>query len=109
MNAPIKHSWRYHAPLALLLAINLISPEGKLDPLYLSNYATIQVKDELMRLNGVGDITLHPGDQGLFKAVSLRNIEYAGPYMHDGRLATPDDVAAGRVRIPAAACGVRRP
>src|SRR5207253_11129811 len=27
------------------------------DNLYLSNYATIQLKDELSRLNGVGDIT----------------------------------------------------
>ncbi len=42
--------------------------------------------------NGVGDISLHPGDQGLFKALSLRNIEYAGPYMHDGRIATLEAV-----------------
>ena len=49
--------------------------------------ASIRVVD-----NGVGDISLHPGDQGLFKAMSLRNIEYAGPYMHDGRLATMEAV-----------------
>ena len=42
---------------SILLAINLVSPEGQYDPLYLSNYATIQIKDELMRLNGVGDVT----------------------------------------------------
>ncbi|MDZ4820799.1 MAG: efflux RND transporter permease subunit, partial [Planctomycetota bacterium] len=41
---------------SILLAVNLISPDGRFDALYLSNYATIQVKDELLRLQGVGDI-----------------------------------------------------
>lgn len=34
---------------------------------------------------GVGDITLLPNDLGKFKSPSLRNAEYAGFYMHDGR------------------------
>ena len=42
----------------ILLVVNLISPDGRYDDLYLSNYATIQIKDELLRLNGVGDITI---------------------------------------------------
>lgn len=42
---------------SILLAINLISPDGRYDDIYLSNYATIQIKDEIMRLDGVGDIT----------------------------------------------------
>jgi multidrug efflux pump len=42
---------------AILLVVNLISPDGRYDDLYLSNYATIQIKDELLRLPGVGDIT----------------------------------------------------
>src|SRR5262249_36313330 len=33
------------------------SPDRRRDSLYLSNYATIQLKDELSRLAGVGDIT----------------------------------------------------
>jgi multidrug efflux pump subunit AcrB len=41
---------------SILLAINLISPDGRYDDLYLSNYATIQIKDELLRIDGVGDI-----------------------------------------------------
>ena len=41
---------------SILLAVNLISPDGRYDDLYLSNYATIQIKDELLRINGVGDI-----------------------------------------------------
>src|SRR5206468_9762746 len=43
---------------SILLAVNLISPEDSRDALYLSNYATIQVKDALARLPGVGDVTL---------------------------------------------------
>src|SRR5262245_543047 len=43
---------------AILLAVNLISPDKSRDLLYLSNYATIQVKDALARLTGVGDATL---------------------------------------------------
>ena len=42
---------------SMLLIVNLYSPNGTRDNLYLSNYATIQLKDELSRLPGVGDIT----------------------------------------------------
>ncbi|MEN6406439.1 MAG: efflux RND transporter permease subunit [Thermoguttaceae bacterium] len=41
----------------VLMIVNLFSPKGTRDNLYLSNYATIQLRDELARLNGVGDIT----------------------------------------------------
>ncbi|MBX3413266.1 MAG: efflux RND transporter permease subunit [Pirellulales bacterium] len=41
---------------SILLAVNLISPDGRYDDIYLSNYATIQIKDELLRIDGVGDI-----------------------------------------------------
>ncbi len=40
----------------ILLAIAFFSPDGRYDDLYLSNYATIHVKDEIFRLEGVGDI-----------------------------------------------------
>jgi multidrug efflux pump len=43
---------------SILLAVNLISPDDSRDVLYLSNYATIQVKDALARLDGVGDVLL---------------------------------------------------
>jgi multidrug efflux pump len=38
----------------ILLAINMISTDGRYDALYLSNYATIQIQDEILRLPGVG-------------------------------------------------------
>ncbi|MCK6556474.1 efflux RND transporter permease subunit [Candidatus Binatia bacterium] len=41
---------------SILLCVNLVSPDKSRDVLYLSNYATIQVKDALARLPGVGDV-----------------------------------------------------
>ena len=41
---------------SILMVINFFSPDGRYDDVYLSNYATINVKDELFRLDGVGDI-----------------------------------------------------
>ncbi|WP_437188055.1 cytochrome c peroxidase [Planctomicrobium sp. SH668] len=45
-----------------------------------------------VRDGGRGDITFDPSEIGSFKASSLRNIEHTAPYMHDGRLATLEDV-----------------
>src|SRR5882757_8742399 len=39
----------------LMLVIHLISPDGKLDQQYISNYATINIKDVIARIDGVGD------------------------------------------------------
>src|SRR6184192_1023554 len=43
------------APTVLMI-VNLCSPDNSRNSLYLSNYATIQLRDELARLEGVGDI-----------------------------------------------------
>jgi HAE1 family hydrophobic/amphiphilic exporter-1 len=40
----------------ILLVISLVSPSGKYDPLFLSNYATLRLRDELSRVTGVGDV-----------------------------------------------------
>ncbi|MBL9161646.1 MAG: efflux RND transporter permease subunit [Planctomycetaceae bacterium] len=42
---------------SILLVVNLISPKGTYDQLYLSNYATINLRDELAQITGVGDVT----------------------------------------------------
>lgn len=39
-------------------------------------------------------ITLNPADRGRFKVPSLRNVALTAPYMHDGGLATLEDVVA---------------
>src|SRR2546429_712285 len=41
----------------VLMIVNLLSHDGSRTSLELSNYATIQLRDELARLEGVGDIT----------------------------------------------------
>ncbi len=40
------------------LVVHLFSPNGKYDSLYMRNYATLKVKDELARLPGVGQIQI---------------------------------------------------
>ncbi len=44
------------APLPALLLVALSSPEGRYDSRYLSNYAIINLRDELARVPGVGDV-----------------------------------------------------
>src|SRR5436190_3816278 len=39
----------------LMMVIHLISPDGSLDQQYISNYATINIKDVITRIDGVGD------------------------------------------------------
>src|SRR5262249_18670548 len=43
---------------SVLLVINLLSPDRRYDSVYMSNFATIQLKDELLRIKGVGDIQM---------------------------------------------------
>ncbi len=39
----------------LMMIVNLVSPDARYDQLYLSNYALLQIRDELSRLEGVGE------------------------------------------------------
>jgi hydrophobe/amphiphile efflux-1 (HAE1) family protein len=40
----------------ITVVVDLYSPDKRFDTVYLSNYATLQVRDEIARLPGVGDI-----------------------------------------------------
>jgi hydrophobe/amphiphile efflux-1 (HAE1) family protein len=42
----------------LMMVVHLISPDGSRDQQYISNYATLYVKDRLARLDGVGDVRI---------------------------------------------------
>jgi HAE1 family hydrophobic/amphiphilic exporter-1 len=42
----------------IILAISLTSPSNAYDGLFLSNYATLQLRDELSRVPGVGEVTV---------------------------------------------------
>jgi hydrophobe/amphiphile efflux-1 (HAE1) family protein len=80
-----------------MMIVNLVSENGEYDDLYLSNYATIQIKDELGRLEGVAAVTylgqrdysmrawLNPdtlaamniGTEDVVNAISAQNIQVA--------------------------------
>src|SRR3954453_12696134 len=40
----------------ILMLVNIFSPDESRNQLYLSNFATIQVRDEIARVDGVGDV-----------------------------------------------------
>lgn len=40
----------------ILMVVHLLSPDKRYDPLYISNYAYLQVRDELSRIAGVSDV-----------------------------------------------------
>ena len=42
----------------ILMIISFYSPNGRYDDLYLSNFATINVRDELLRVDGVSDVQI---------------------------------------------------
>ena len=42
----------------MTMVVHLTSPDNTYDMLYLSNYAALNIKDELSRLDGVGDVRL---------------------------------------------------
>ena len=48
---------------AILLFVTLTSPKATYDSLFLSNYATISLRDELSRLPGVGNVTVFGAGQ----------------------------------------------
>jgi HAE1 family hydrophobic/amphiphilic exporter-1 len=48
---------------AILEIVTLTSPDDRYDSLYLSNYATIRLKDEIARLPGVGNVNVFGAGQ----------------------------------------------
>ena len=47
----------------MTLVVHLLSPNDRYDEIYLRNYATLNVKDELSRLNGVGQVQIFGGGE----------------------------------------------
>src|ERR1700719_5129421 len=74
----------------ITLAIAFFSPDGSHDALFISNYVTLQLKDEIARLPGVGDITIFG-----VRDYSMRL--WLGPHKMAARSMTAGDVVnAGR-------------
>ena len=57
---------------SILLAIHLYSPDELRDTLYLSNYATLHIKDVLARLPGVGDVQFQGAREYAMRIGSIR-------------------------------------
>src|SRR5450631_4387670 len=42
----------------ILMVVFMLSPDDSFDQLYVSNYALLQIRDQLLRLDGIGDIQI---------------------------------------------------
>src|ERR1700756_1907642 len=71
----------------MLMIVNFFSPDGRYDDIYLSNFATIYAKDELLRVWGVSDVN-YQGQRDYSTRVWL------DPQKLAARNMTPMDVAA---------------
>lgn len=47
----------------MLMVVHLISPDASRDQLYIANYAYLQIRDVLARINGVGDLQVFGGTE----------------------------------------------
>jgi HAE1 family hydrophobic/amphiphilic exporter-1 len=84
----------------LMLVVHLISPNGTLDQQYISNYATINIKDVITRVDGVGDTIV-------FGARDYSMRVWLDPAKVQARSLTADDVVtalrAANVQVAAGA------
>lgn len=46
-----------------LMVINLLSPDQSYDQLYIANYATLRIRDQIARVDGVGDAIVFGGSE----------------------------------------------
>jgi hydrophobic/amphiphilic exporter-1 (mainly G- bacteria), HAE1 family len=94
---------------SILEFVALVSPDSRFDNLFLSNYAVINVQNELARLNGIGDVSILGAGQYAMRI-------WMDPNLLQARGLTPQDVisviqqqsqevAAGAVGAPPAPNG----
>ncbi|SBW11824.1 aminoglycoside/multidrug efflux system [uncultured Alphaproteobacteria bacterium] len=84
----------------LTMVVHLISPDGRYDMAYLRNYALLNVKDRLARIEGVGQVQLYgAGDYAMRIWLDPQKVAARG-------LSAGDVVAAIRAQNVQAAAGV---
>ena len=83
----------------ILMCVNVISPHGRYDQLYLSNYALMYIRDELLRLPGISDIFI-AGQRDYSMRIWVDPEKLAARDLTAG-----DVVAALREQNAEAACG----
>src|SRR4051795_3878233 len=94
---------------SILQIVTLSSPDNRYDSLYLSNYATISLKDEIARLPGVGNVTVFGAGQYSMRVwLDPDKMQVRGLMPQDVISAIQQQsqqVAAGQVGAPPAPAG----
>src|SRR5258706_20049 len=68
----------------LTMVVHLLSPSGRYDMTYLRNYALLNVKDRLARVEGVGDVQLFgSGDYSMLVWLDPQEVPEPGPSASD--------------------------
>src|SRR5688572_9802367 len=98
---------------SILLCVNVISPDARYNQLYLANFATLNVKDDLARIKGVGDVAfLGPRDYSMRVWIDPSRLASLGMTSGDVIKAIQEQnvqVAAGRIGQPPVADGAAIP
>ncbi len=90
----------------IVLLISLVSPDGRYDELFLSNYATLQLRDRLARIDGIGEVTIFPSsdysmriwlDPQRLRSLGITTAEVVGAIREQNA-----QVAAGQIGQPPA-------
>jgi multidrug efflux pump subunit AcrB len=96
------------APADILFIVGLTAPDGRFDDVYLSNYAALNLRDELARLEGAGEVTLFPEpDDGLrvwldrdkMAAVDVTPIDVARAIEVEKKVAPVQPIGAKDARV----------
>ena len=105
---------------SILLCVNLFSPGERLDQLFISNFALLQVKDALARIEGVGDVQflgardyalrvwLDPGklaSRGLTATDVVRALREQNVQVAAGRIGQPPATLGLDFQVPVTAAG----
>src|SRR3981081_3996316 len=94
---------------AILLFVTLTSPNSTYDSLFLSNYATINIRDELSRLPGVGNVTVFvPGEYSMRVWLDPNRLQVRGLMPQDVISAIQQQsqqVTAGQIGMPPTPAG----
>ena len=93
----------------ILQIVSLFSPDGRYDVLYLSNYATLRLRDRLSRIRGVGDVFIFPpSDYSMRIWLDPRQLKSRNLTTQDVLSAVGEQnvqVAAGQIGQPPAPLG----
>ncbi len=94
---------------AIVLLITLTAPDGRYDTLYLSNFATLRLLDEIKRIPGVGDVNVFGGsDYSMRIWIDPNKLKARSLTMADVTSAIQEQnvqVAAGQIGQPPAPKG----